>query len=237
MNRTDEICEYFASEIRQCAGDSLRSLILYGSALTEDFIPKKSDYNFVVVADPLEVTVLDLLAGRSKAWSKKRIPVPQLFTESFIKRATDSYPLEFLGMKARYRVVAGADVLAAVEVEKPDVRLQCERELRAKLLLFRRVYVGTGGKPKHLRMLVTQGLPALAAIIRGLLYYKDHPWKEVGSGLWDAAARHLGLPGDLLHRLQNVRDGRKPESKDDAKPVVQETIQLLDRLAREVDQW
>lgn len=229
--------EYFRSEVRHHVGDRLRSLVLYGSALTDDFVAARSDYNFMVVADPLDLDLLDRLAPHAKAWRKKRIPAPLLFSPEFIERAQDSYPLEFLAMLARYEVLEGADVLAGVAVEKDDVRLQCESELRGKLLLFRRVYVESGLDPKHLQSMVVHGIPALYAIFRGLLFLGDGPWNTFGAEFRAACSGQLGIDRDMLDHLNELRHRKQTPKREEMRSEMERLFGLLHRLANEADRW
>ncbi|MFN4218669.1 MAG: hypothetical protein ACK4HB_05250, partial [Candidatus Bipolaricaulia bacterium] len=47
--KTEHIIEKFAHEIQTLYGDDLVSLVLYGSAAGADFVPDRSDLNFLVV--------------------------------------------------------------------------------------------------------------------------------------------------------------------------------------------
>ena len=228
---------FFQREVQEHVGDRLKSLILYGSALTDDFVESKSDYNFMVVAEPLDLELLDRLAARAKAWRKQRIPAPLLFSSEFIERARDSYPLEFLAMQARYEVLLGDDVLAGVGIEKADVRLQCESELRGKLLLFRRVYVESGLDAKHLHAMVVHGVPALYAIFRGLLFLRDGDWKTMGEEFRQACSDHVGIDAAMLQHLHEVRHRKKAPKREEVRLEIGRLLDLLERLANEADRW
>jgi predicted nucleotidyltransferase len=48
--KTEKTIEKFTHEIQRLYGDDLVSLVLYGSAAGTDFVPDRSDLNFLVVA-------------------------------------------------------------------------------------------------------------------------------------------------------------------------------------------
>jgi hypothetical protein len=58
---------------------------------------------------------------------------PLFLTRSDLSSSLDSYPIEFLNMKNRYRLVYGEDVLQKLSFNPLAVRLQIERELKGKL--------------------------------------------------------------------------------------------------------
>jgi hypothetical protein len=237
MQDLDKICAYFADEVRTHGGESVRSIVLYGSALGPEFRPRFSDYNFVVLADPIDTPFLERLAARAGRWRRKRITAPLLLTPGTVQRSLDTYPLEFLSMQSRYRVVYGEDFLSGLVLAKADVRLQCEREIKAKLLLVRRSFLETEGAPKRLQHLVARSLPSLVVIFRGMLYLKDGPWTLHGEELYPKCGELLRLPAELLQALHEIRHQRGAPAREVVHRQVGEVLDLLQRLANEVDGW
>jgi hypothetical protein len=237
MEDREKTIGFFVEEINAHGGGAVKAVALHGSALGPEFRPGASDFNFVLLADPIDMGLLDRLAQRAGKWRKKRIAMPLLLTPRTVERSLDSYPLEFLNMKSRYRILSGSDFLKDLAFEKPDVRLQCERELQSKLLLIRRAYVGSEGAPRRLQNLVAHGLPSLVAIFRGMLYLKDGPWTVHGAELWAACDRHLGLPDALLRQLHEVRHSKAAPGREEIRARIGELLDLLQGLVQEVDRW
>jgi predicted nucleotidyltransferase len=227
----------FVEEIQERAGASLKSIVVYGSAAGPHFRPGVSDYNFLVVADPVNLALLERLSGLAGKWRKRRITPPLVVQPVFIESALDSWPLEFLSMKARYQVLSGADPLAAVSFQKEHVRLQCEREIRSKMLLFQRAYLDGEGAPKRLKSTLDRGWPALVAIVRGILFLKDGPWQADGEEAWGAAARLAGIPADMLPALHALRAARSVPERKEITARYDQVLETLRRLSDEVDKW
>ncbi|MFO0957535.1 MAG: nucleotidyltransferase domain-containing protein [Isosphaeraceae bacterium] len=59
--------EQLVEQLREALGPALKSVVLYGSAAAGDFVEGRSDYNILVVADPLGLDELGKLAKASKA--------------------------------------------------------------------------------------------------------------------------------------------------------------------------
>jgi hypothetical protein len=237
MEDLEKITSYFVEEIKVHGGDTVRSIVLHGSALGPEFRPGSSDYNFVVLAEPVDIPLLQRLAARTGKWRRKKISPPLLISPEMVRRSLDSYPLEFLSMQARYRVLQGDDFLRGLTFEKEYVRLQCEREVKSKLLLMRRLFLESEGSPKRLQHLVARGLPSLVAIFRGMLYLKDGPWQVHGDELYDQCAALLGLPPQLLHNLHQVRHQRSAPGREHIHRQMEEVLLLLHDLAVRVDAW
>jgi hypothetical protein len=236
MGDLEKVCSYFVDELKLYGGDAVRSVVLHGSALGPDFRPRFSDYNFVVLAEPIDIPFLERLAGRIGRWRRKKIAVPLLMTPQTVKNSLDSYPLEFLSMQARYRVLHGEDFLQGLTFAKEHVRLQCEREVKSKLLLMRRVFLESEGAPKRLQHVVARSLPTLVVIFRGMLYLKDGPWQLHGPEFYDACSRELRLPPQLLQDLHQIRHQHGAPAREHIHRQVGEILRLLQELAAQVDE-
>jgi hypothetical protein len=236
MEDLEKICSYFVDEIKTHGGGATRSVVLHGSALGPEFRPRFSDYNFVVLAEPIDIPLLQRLAARAGKWRRKKIAAPLLLTPQTVKTSLDSYPLEFLSMQARYRVLEGEDFLQGLTFAKEHVRLQCEREVKSKLLLLRRIFLESEGAPKRLQHLVARSLPSLVVIFRGMLYLQDGSWKTHGPEFYEKCSRELRLPPQLLNSLHEIRHQRSAPSREHIHRQMEEVLLLLQQLAARVDQ-
>jgi hypothetical protein len=237
MTDHEKVFAGFVEEVRGRAGAPLLSVVAYGSALGPQFRPGVSDYNFLLVADPVDLPLLERLATLAGKWRKRRISVPLVVRPIFIASALDSWPLEFLSMTAQYRVLYGEDPLAGISFQPEHIRLQCEREIRSKLLLFRRAYIECEGAPKRLKQALDRGWPSLLAILRGLLFLKGGPWQAQGEPAWKASADLLALPPNLLPELHAIRLSRSTPARGLITAQFDQVLETLRRLSEEVDRW
>jgi hypothetical protein len=229
MEDRQKVIASFANEAETIAGSSLRSLFIYGSTVTGGFVEKKSDYNFVLVAEPIEISLLDRLATRAPHWRKQRIPVPLIVTSQFMERARDTYPLELLSMLSGYELLRGADVLQGTSLSQADVRHQCERELRAMTLHLRQAYVELGHSFPELRTLLGRAQPGVLAVLRGLLFLNEGPWRSHGEELRAALTDRLEISATLVSLLSRVRHDVTLSSG--------ETTELIRALIPELERW
>jgi hypothetical protein len=237
MTDHEKVFTGFVEEVRGKAGASLRSVVVYGSAVGPHFRAGISDYNFLVVADPVDLPLLERLGTLAGSWRKRRISAPLVLHPGFIKGALDTWPLEFLSMMARYRLLHGVDPLAGLAFQPEHVRLQCEREIRSKQLLFQRAFIQCEGAPKRLKQVLDQGWPSLAAIVRGMLYLKGGPWQSDGEEAWTAATDLLGAPPGLFSSLHAMRLSRSTPARQEIIALLGRLLDELNRLADDVDRW
>ena len=154
-------------------GDNLKSITVVGSSLTEDFRAGQSDINSVIVLGKQTLGSLNTIAGLAKPMSKKKISAPLLMTPSYIERSLDAFGIEFLDFQLTHQTILGSDPFAALGFDKKDVRLQCERELKAMLIRLRQGYIAAAANKRLVRDILISTTKGLAPLLRAMLWLKD----------------------------------------------------------------
>ena len=108
--------ERMVRELAQALGDRLVSVVLYGSAARGDFQQATSDVNLLVVLDSLAPDRLEALSGAFGGWTRKKQPLPRVFSKELIAESADVFPIEFLDLQSRRQVLHGEDPFEGVEV-------------------------------------------------------------------------------------------------------------------------
>ena len=151
-------------------GDRLHSVVLYGSSARGDFDKRTSDMNVMVVLEDLEPSALEALAPALTGWRRRGRPMPRLFSPALIADAADVFPIEFLDIQACRVVLHGPDPFATVTVHHDHLRLQCEREMREKMMRLREGLVEAHGNARAIRRLLTGSYGTFVALFRGCLH-------------------------------------------------------------------
>ena len=122
------------TRLKNAAGSNLLSVILYGSAATEEFHEGHSDLNILCIMRSLGRDDLSKLHAASAWWAKKGHPAPLFFTLDELHHSADVFAIELLDIKAAHRILHGEDVMATLHVPMDLHRLHVERELRNNTL-------------------------------------------------------------------------------------------------------
>jgi predicted nucleotidyltransferase len=224
-----------AEDYQRMYGADLVSVIVYGSALTPDYVPGKSDLNLLVVLSADGIHNLNLAHALVAKWGKKRVGTPLFLTRAYIDSSLDTFPIEFLNIKRNYRVIQGEDVLADLSFERKFVRTQCEREIKGKLLLLRKRYVETGGKGRVLKDLIAASVPTFIFIFKALLFLLDEEVPATKLNTISVLARRIGLDQGLFQDLLAISEGTlKPEAKE-LDERFKKYVMEIDRLALLMD--
>jgi hypothetical protein len=184
-----------------------------------------------------EADNLEKLLSRIPKWKKRAVATPVIMTKALIGSSVDVYPVEFLNMQRHYEVVYGEDVLGGLVFERRALRLQCERELKGKLLLLRTGYLETAGRAEELQRLLAASITAFLSVFNALLHMQGKEAPRGRREIVAAMADAYGIDAGPFLRCIELREGRKglPLAELNAvfRPYTQEIAKLtaiVDRL-------
>jgi hypothetical protein len=156
-------------QLKNAYGPTLRSVVLYGSAVAGEHIEKKSDYNILIVLDAVPLDRLAAVGAALRAWGESGNPPPMMFTAAEWKSSADVFPMEYADILERHRVLYGADPCEGITVAPSDLRLQVEQQALGKLLHLRRGAMAAGVDEKAELVLLEASLSTLMVVFRGVL--------------------------------------------------------------------
>ena len=168
--RPEEIFDAFTNDCKKVFGADLVSIILYGSGARGEYIPKKSDINFMVLLTEAGISSLGKAMPLVASWKKRRVATPLFLTKEYIASSLDTFPIEFLNLKAAYAVVFGQDVLGGLAFDGRLLRIQCEREIKGKLLQLRQHFLETEGSARKIAALISFSLPTFFSIFQAVIF-------------------------------------------------------------------
>ncbi|RJQ14391.1 MAG: hypothetical protein C4560_12420 [Nitrospiraceae bacterium] len=203
------IVKPFLEDVLSKYGDGIHSVHITGTSITDDFNEKTSDVNSVIVLKEMDIKFLDLLSVLGKKYGKHRVAAPLIMTPQYIRTSLDVFPVEFLNFKLIHSTVYGEDIFKGLEINRMDLRRQCERELKVKLISLRQGYISSLGDRKILAEGLAKSITDYMPLFRGIIILsgKQPPVRqdEVINSLSEAAdintgvfAQALGLKRDKI---------------------------------------
>jgi len=196
-------------------GDDLLSIVLYGSATGPGYRPGKSDLNFMMVLSEEGIEHLDRTFKTISKWRKKNVAVPLFLTRSYVETSLDVFPVEYLNMQHNHIVVYGEDILTDLTFQPEHVRLQCEREIKGKLLLLREAYLETEGKGRALKEVIGRSIQAFIAIFGALLFLKEMEIPPEPRNILGLGCRTFGIDGVLFEKLLDIKQEKiRPDGRE-----------------------
>lgn len=230
-----EAVQDFAGRVSETLEDNLQSITVVGSSLTGDFKPGQSDINTVLVLNKQTIESLNAVASLAKPMSKKKISPPLLMTPSYIERSSDVFGMEFLDFQLTHRTILGEDPFVSLTFEKKDVRLQCERELKATLIRLRQGYIAAAANRRLVRDILISTAKALAPLLRAMLWLKDIDRAGETKPTLSKAADEFSVKTDSLMTANQWRHEKIRLSETEMENTFESIYSTVDELAELVD--
>src|SRR5436305_1314613 len=136
--------EELVEQLRAAFGTALRSVVLYGSAAAGEHIPKRSDYNVLLLVEPLSLDQLRAAAAVARAWGEAGNPPPMTLTMREWRASSDIFAMEYADILERHKILYGEDPFSGIRADHHDLRLQLEHEAMGKLLKLRQGVLAAG---------------------------------------------------------------------------------------------
>lgn len=232
----EQIFQEFTSDYSKIFGEDLIAIILYGSAARGEYIPKKSDINFLIILSDVGIKNLRPVLSLIPKWKKRNVSTPLILTEKYIQSSLDSFAIEFLAMKQSCQVVYGEAILEKIEIKPEHLRLQCEREMRGKLIHLREGYLNTNGKPAQLIRLISRSLPAFSSIFSALLSLKNEEAPGSKRDIFKQTAKVFMLDHSVFEKVLELKNAKSKLKKEQLYSLMEQYIEQIEKLTEITDQ-
>ncbi|MBI4633978.1 MAG: hypothetical protein HY742_08810 [Deltaproteobacteria bacterium] len=235
IKKPEDVFAEITADFNKAFGKDMLSLILFGSGADGTYVPGKSDLNFLVIVTDEGIKELDRAVEIVKKWRKRRVATPLILAKTYVLSALDSFPVEFFGIRRNHILVYGEDFVSGLSFEACDLRLQLERELKAKILHLRQGFLESEGKEKHLRHLVQISLKSFISLFRVLLFLKCSAIPVEKREIVGAVAKALFLDVSVFEKCLDVSEGRDRFSVREIRSLFQAYMEEIDKLSDIVD--
>jgi hypothetical protein len=203
------------ADLQRIFGARLLSLVAYGPADHPD------GAHTLALVERLDFQDLTACAPRTNDWRRAGAAVPLLLSREEFLRTLDVFPVEYGGIIASHRLIAGENILAGLQVAEADLRRGCELQAKSHLIHLREGYVETAGNPALVARLIAASAPALVALLDNL------------EQLDSAAAARAGLTPEFVREVAAA----DATHIADPSPLLARYLTAVERLWQEVDRW
>jgi len=214
---------------------NIHSFHIVGSAVIPDYNEKLSDINSVVVLHNMDLQFIQFLAPLGNTYGKKKIAAPLVMTPEYIAGSLDVFPIEFLDFKLLHTTVYGHDLLKDLQITMPNLRLQCEREVKTKLIGLRQGYISSLGKKKLVADVLVRSFTGSMALFRAIIILLGKeppvPRAEVITLLGAAT----GINTDIFEKLLMLKAGRIKPSEQELASFFERYYNALESTGKIID--
>jgi len=216
--------------------DKIHSIHITGSALTEDFNPNTSDINSIIVLNKMDLKFLEDFAPLGKKFGKKQVSSPLIMTPEYIYSSLDVFPIEFLTIKLLHKTIFGEDIFSDLEIKKSDLRPQCERELKVRLIGLRQGYLSSLGNRKFLADGFISSFSGYIPLFRGIILLlgitPPEKNKEVMTTLYDVS----GVNTDVFKTVLKAKKDKTKLSIEILNSIFEDYYKAIEKLGNITDE-
>jgi hypothetical protein len=227
--------EELVEQLRAAYGTGLRSVVLYGSAAAGEHIPKRSDYNVLVLVDALSLDKLSAAASVARAWSEGGNPAPMTLTMSEWRGSADVFAMEYADILERHKILYGESPFDGIRVDPRDLRLQLEHEAMGKLLRLRQGILASGGDNRLEAELLAASLSTIMVIFRSLARLQGETPPKDNLALAQSVARHAGFDSAPFERVVRHVRGEQTIATGEVRSVVAGYLAGMEKLVAHLD--
>ena len=224
-------------QLKKVYGAKLNAVVLYGSAAAGEHIPKRSDYNVLVVVDELTMQHMRAGAAVARAWGEDGNPPPLTLTQSEWRGSADIFPMEYADILERHRVLYGQPPFDGITVDRAHLRLQVEHEAMGKLLKLRQGVLAAGGDEKAQIELLAASLSTIMLIFRAVERLHGAVPPTDYDRLSQDVAMRVGLDAGPFGRVVRHVRGAEKIAASEATTVLTGYIDGIQRLVAYLDRY
>lgn len=221
--------------LKDTFGEKLVSVILYGSCASNACENNFSDINLIVVINNLLAVDLKNAAVALKDFQKTKNPLPLFMDKEEWFNSCDVYPIEYLDIKERYSILYGEDIVKPLEVEKCNLRLQCEHEIKNLLIKLRQNYLAQSNNLKATEELLKKSSKSFFALFRAILRLTQDTVPFEHAQAIDSLAEKVTIDKEVFLKLLDLRANSKAISKNEHEITIQKLIDSTNEVLKYID--
>lgn len=225
----------FVEALKNMYSDRLVSVILYGSAVGNDFVAGRSDINTLVILKKVDFDSLQKYQARQKKFEKLGIVAPLFLEPEYIQSSADSFPIEFLDIKNQNKVLYGEDFFSGLEIHLTHLRLQCEQELKGKLIRLRQHFLETGNSPEKLERLLSSSLASFLPVWRNMLRLKNKNQFHSTEDILNLVEKEFGFSSEVFKKVWKLKKKELKLKPRELQILYADYLERVRELALKVD--
>jgi hypothetical protein len=231
-----KLVEPYVQQMINLLGENIKSVVVFGSAIGKDFIPKKSNINLLIVCERVDLADLKIVLALVSEGRKKGIVAPLFLTRAHMMTSSDVFPIEFIDMRDFHEVIYGEEVFNSLDIGTENLRLECEEQLKGKLIRLRQAYLEIGANVKQVESVVIESLTSLIPVFRAMLRLKEREAPLEKGKVLQAVAEEFGLDSEVFSQALAMKSGREKISKEKMEDFFGRYLSEVEKLAMAVDQ-
>ena len=224
----------FFHEVLASSAPQIHSVYLVGGVLTEDYRGFRK-IDSVIVLGQMDLAFLDILAPLGGKYGQQGFAAPLIMDPAYIRNSVDVFPLEFLNFKLLHHALYGEDLFAKLEINRQELRYQCEREFKGRLLWLHRIYVSAMGDRKVLAGDIVRHFDGYLPLFRGIIHLLGQAPAGGLKAALDQVGQLTGLGTEVFAEIYASKQNQTQPAKEEISQMFEKFYRATEKLTEVVD--
>ncbi len=226
----------FLEDILKEYSAKMHSIHIVGSAVTPDFNEKTSDINSVIILSEINLNFVEFLAPLGKKYGKHRIAAPLIMTPEYIQDSLDVFPIEFHDFRLIHKTITGEDILKGLLIKKENLRLQCEREIKARLIGLIQGYISSAGDRELIATLLVRSFTGCIPLFRAIIFLLGKEPPIIRHDVITTFQEVAAADSDIFEKLMLLRNKQIKPSKEELNHIFEHYHNSLKKIGKIIDE-
>ena len=235
VNPIEKPLEELAQRVCDDFDGNIEGICVAGSALTSDFVAGKSRINTILIFREESLELLDGISAMGKLFKKHNFDMPLITTLHQIERSCDVFGVEYLDISLNHKTILGNSPFESLIIDKSDVRMQCERELKADMIRLRQGYIASKFGGASLSDILISCGSGLVPYLRAMLWLCDKQRQPLTEPTIDVSSDLLGFGGEPLKKIIALKHKKARLNSSEQKEAMRYMYSLVILLSGWVD--
>lgn len=236
----EKMLNKFIDNLKETFDERLLSVFLYGSCATGECDNSFSDVNLIVIIKDLKAQDLKLANKFVTKIVKKSKTLPIFMDSEEWFNSCDVYAIECSDIKDRNKILYGKDLISDLNIDKKDLRFQCEQETKNLLIRLRQSYLSKTTDKNELKKIVRMSSKPFIVIFRTILKLIDEQVPKSHSDVVKSFAKkihehEIEFDTDMFLKILHFRETPKIINDAELETIVQKLIDTSNSVLKYVD--
>lgn len=210
--------------------ENIKSILIYGSAADNEYVPRQSNINILIVFEHLYPSVLKNSLKLIKSGNRLKIATPLFLGRWEIKYSLDVFPVEFLEIKENHILIYGEDVFGSLTIDKENMRIYCEHDFKSKFMRLRQLYLQKGLNRRKIIEVMVGSITLFITSFRNMLRLQSKIPPVLKEDILVAIASSYDIDLDVFLKVLHHKRGLKkisPKKAEELWPIYLDELNQL----------
>lgn len=223
----------FVDTLSAILGKNIISIIAFGSKA--QVLDAKNNLNLMIVTNTLNADDLYEISKPVQKWVKCKNPIPIIMNIEEWQSSFDVYAIEYSDMKNNYRIVYGEDIVKDIYIEKHDLRLECESELKNLLLKYKNNFLMNINSDRMMKKTLSQVTKTLLVIFRSILRLHDAEVPYRAIDIIEYVSNYINFNKEVMLKIAKVKYENDSFKKDELFSIEAKLLEDIQSILMQVD--